>query len=216
MLRTGKSGKYRYYNCASTQTKSTASCGDPARFPEAKLDELVTDALLRKILTPARFRPLLEETFKQMKDQNQGARSALTALRRSLRDTEKKIENLYKAIEDGLVGDTASFRQRLTNLEEERSESLRLIGIRERELALPIKRLSNSQLERMAGAIRETLKSGPTAFRKAYLKLLVEKIEVSSNVVKITGSKVALADAIQSEQPSNGEVGFFEREWRSH
>ncbi len=215
MLRTGKSGKYRYYNCASTQTKSTVSCSDPARLPEGKLDALVTDALLKKILAPRRLRPLLEETFKRLKDQNQGARSALTALRRSLRETEKKIENLYKAIEEGLVGDTASFRQRLTKLEEERSESLRLIGIQERELALLLKRLSNTQLERMADAIRDTLRSGPIAFRKAYLQLRVDKIKVSPSEVKITGSKAALAAAIQSDHRLGGEVRFFERKWRT-
>ena len=83
------------------------------------------------------------------------------------------------------------------------------------ELVLPLKRLSNGQIERMAEAIRDTLKSGPTAFRKAYLKLLIDRIEVSPSEIRITGSKAALAAAMQARDCSPNEVRFFDREWRT-
>ena len=215
MLRTGKGGRYRYYNCASTQTKSTSACEAPARLPEAKLDSLVTDALLDRILAPERLKPLLTETFALIGGKTQDAKQALKRLRADLKEAERRIENLFSAIEDGLAADTDSFRNRLTALEDQRSETLRLIAIKEHELALPLKRLSNGQIERMAKAIRDTLKSGPTAFRKAYLKLLIDRIEVSPSEIRITGSKAALAAAMQAKDCTPNEVRFFDREWRA-
>ena len=67
----------------------------------------------------------------------------------------------------------------------------------------------------MAQAISDTLKSGPTAFRKAYLKRLIDRIEVSPSEIRITGSKAALAAAMQAKDCTPNDVRFSDREWRT-
>ena len=45
MVRTGKSGRYRYYACASHRLKGIAACSNPVAIRESQLDDMVLTAL---------------------------------------------------------------------------------------------------------------------------------------------------------------------------
>jgi site-specific DNA recombinase len=60
------------------------------------------------------------------------------------------------------------------------------------------------------------LRHGDPAFRKAYLRLFVDRIEVDDAEVRIMGSKAALVKAVGSDDPPEGLVPSFMGEWRPH
>ena len=57
------------------------------------------------------------------------------------------------------------------------------------------------------------LESGPTVFRKEYMKLLLSRVDVSKNEIMVTGPKAALVLAIGSNKIVAGGVPSFDREW---
>jgi site-specific DNA recombinase len=57
-LRTGKSGRYRYYICATCAQQGKAACKGRS-IPMDKLDRLVTERLADQLLTPERVSKLL-------------------------------------------------------------------------------------------------------------------------------------------------------------
>ena len=68
-----------------------------------------------------------------------------------------------------------------------------------------------------ASTLREQLKNGDVQFRKAYLNLFIDRIEVDDVEVRICGPKAALAKAASGSlrKPSDA-VPRFVREWRPH
>src|SRR6202012_5748754 len=58
-LRTGKSGRCRYYTCATCAQQGKAACKGRS-IPMDKLDRLVTERLADRLLTPERVGKLLE------------------------------------------------------------------------------------------------------------------------------------------------------------
>ena len=50
MVRTGKSGRYRYYACASHRLKGKVACSDPVAIREQQLDEMVLMALTGELI----------------------------------------------------------------------------------------------------------------------------------------------------------------------
>jgi hypothetical protein len=63
--------------------------------------------------------------------------------------------------------------------------------------------------------MREKITGGETSFRRAYLRAVVEAIEVDDRVIRIHGSKTSLEQAVVAgEQIGKGVRGFI-RKWRA-
>jgi site-specific DNA recombinase len=61
----------------------------------------------------------------------------------------------------------------------------------------------------------EKITTGEPSFRRAYLRSIIEGIEVDDNVIRIHGSRTSLEQAvIAKEQIGKGVRGFI-RKWRS-
>ncbi len=213
MLTTGKSGKYRYYSCANKHLKGCSTCDKPIRIPESKLDGIVTDAVADKILERERLKVLFKETLKIASSHNQDALTDLKQLRRELREVDGKVAKLFEALTDGIATDSKGFRDHQSKLEARRDELTRLISLKERVLCLPVSRISNKQIDRFSTSLRDTLKNGPKAFRKEYMRLIVSHVDVDEKQIRITGSKAALASAVQANKSLNKEVPDFVRNW---
>jgi hypothetical protein len=75
--------------------------------------------------------------------------------------------------------------------------------------------LESDQIERFGAFMRERITTGETTFRKAYLRSIVDAIEVDDKSVRIHGSKASLEQAvIAGEQIGKGVRGFI-RKWRA-
>ena len=120
-LRTGKSGRYRYYTCASRMNEGATSCKGRS-IPMPLLDTLVLDNLEARILAPERLEILLRGLLDRARNKTEVDAAKAKELRKKLRDTEGKIERLYAAVADGTVGDTSMFRKSLSDVEAERDE----------------------------------------------------------------------------------------------
>ena len=217
MLTTGKGNKYRYYSCADKQLKGASACARPIHIPEGKLDGLVTGALADRLFQPGRLRALLGEATKQARSRNSEALTDIKVLRRELRETDSRIARLFEALTRGDAGDTRGFRDHQAKLEARREDLTRLIAVREHDLSLPAGRLTNAQVARFGRALRELLQGGPKAFRKGYLGLLIDQVNVAAGEIRIRGSKAALAAAVQARKAGQNttppHVSGFVRDW---
>lgn len=152
-LRTGKSGRYRYYTCSRQAIQGKTGCKGRS-IPMARLDGLVLEHMSERLFAPERLRHLLKEYL------------------------------------DRSVGAQAGRRERLRQLKVER-------------------------LAAFGNALRQQLANGDVQFRKAYLNLFIDRVEVDDAEVRICGPKAALARAASGglPKPSDG-VPSFVREWR--
>ncbi len=116
----GESGKshtgtvYHYYKCA-TQKKDKDACHKDA-VPQKFLEDLVVESTI-KVFSPSVIEHVSEKAYKLHRKRYE-ANEDIKVLEYELTDTQKKIDNIMKAIEDGVF--TSTTKDRLLDLEKTR------------------------------------------------------------------------------------------------
>ncbi|TRL30454.1 hypothetical protein FM996_16370 [Methylosinus sporium] len=117
-------------------------------------------------------------------------------------------------VEDGVTDMDDLLRERLAALKLERERAKAALD-RIKAQSAPQITLEPDQLERFGVFMREKITVGETSFRRAYLRAVVEAVEVDDHVIRIHGSKTSLEQAIVAgEQIGKGVRGFI-RKWRA-
>ena len=194
-IRTGKGGRYRYYSCNNRITKGSSACqGLSIRMEH--LDEIVVNELESRISRPDRIKALLAGLIERQRNRGQEQAHRSKELRQQLRETESKIGRVLDAIQEGLAQETDLVRDRLVKLEQERDEVLRLIASLDRRQTVPATLLSERNVRAFGQAFRDRLNSQDGSLRKAYIRELVDKVEVGQKEIRISGSEAALATSV--------------------
>ena len=212
-LRTGKSGRYRYYTCNKAATEGKCSCrGRNIRME--LLDELVVSELEGKLFQPPRLKALLAELVRRAGERSGELGNQAKQFRKELRETEEKLQRLYEAVADGMVQSTDSLKNTASRIEQRREELLRLISYADRKRQVPVHLLTPKNLERFSLAMRQAIRNPESRFRKAYLRQFVERVEVDDDEIRIRGSHAALAQGLAA-RPAQAESGVpsFGQDW---
>jgi len=212
-LRTGKSGRYRYYSCNARMTEGKTAC-EGRNIPMEKLDTLVLDHLEGQLFKQDRIAAILEKLVRRNSLKSDEYHTEEKELRKELRISEEKIDRLYDALSEGVVENTDGFKRNLSKLEQRKDELIRLVSVRKRRRDVPTNILTQKNLDRFTKVAKARLRSTDSAFRKQYLRLFVDQVEVQDDQILISGPKLALANAIaQTTKPDTGGVPSSVTEW---
>ena len=216
MLRTGtsKSGRvYRYYTCSSCTTKGKTACKGRS-IPMEKLDTLVTEHLLERLFKPERIAVILASLSSRRAEQAVAVNTRILALQREMIDAEDKLKRLYRLVEDGLTDLDEVLKDRLNMLKTGRDQAKAALERAKEHSASQIQ-IDPGLIERFGRTMRENFSTGSVPFRKAYLRSLIDVIEVDDHQVRIKGSKDLLEKAVLASQ--NGQIGCSQMStrWRA-
>ena len=100
-LRTGKSGRYRYYTCSTKARQGETGCKGRT-VPMEKLDTLVVDHIEQRLLHPPRLEKILSSVLDRRKDHAERRTTHIAELRKRATEAEAKLKRLYDAIENGV------------------------------------------------------------------------------------------------------------------
>ena len=135
-LVTGKSGKYRYYKCASRHNQGNHACTS-GNLPMEKLDELVLEQLAQKVFAPERLQKLMTELRKHVQSSKNGQQARINELNRQVKKTEERQQRLLEAIETGTIELDETTQRRAQQLKAAREALfIELAGVR-RDTSLP-------------------------------------------------------------------------------
>jgi len=217
MLRTGKHGRYRYYTCAGQATKGKETCGGQS-IPLRTLDDIVIRTLGEIVFTPPRVKELISELQNHESTSGKRAKSNAARLKKELGQTEKKIGNLYGAIENGAVELDGQLKSRINELKFQRDNIIREIGKSSRAWGIPKKLISNDNLEIFCAGFKNQLAAGSPEFKKAYLRLFMDRVEVDipNKEIRMTGQKSAVLGALTAKSLGDTEAVLTSvQEWRA-
>ncbi len=212
-LRTGKSGQYRYYTCSSKADHGTTACKG-ITVPMPKLDQAVITELETRIFQPDRLQEMLEGLCNRNEGFRQPLEQDLKLLRSDKRKLEKRLDNLYDAIETGNLQADQRLIDRIDSLKSSIDASKRKIRIKEAALSNNQFNVTPAKLDTFAKAMREKLHSDNPQFRKAYIRHFIQEIVVEKDRATLKGSKLALLSAA-SQKDQLKQVPTFEQEWRT-
>ena len=122
-LRTGKSGRYRYYTCCTKARQGETGCRGRTVSME-KLDTLVADHIEHRLSLASRLEKILSSVLDRREERCERQTTHIAELRKRATQADAKLKRLYNAIENG-VSDLSDLvlKDRITELKAIRNQA---------------------------------------------------------------------------------------------
>ncbi len=213
-IRTGKSGRYRYYTCSTSAQQGKSAC-EGLSVPMDRLDDAVTTALAEKLLTPERVSRLLAGLMERQNARTTDHTQRVAALRDRVSEAERGLVRLYDAIEKGILDPSDdTLKERIAAAKTARD--IARVSL-ERALAelSPQVRVTAEKVARFTSLMRQNIVDGAPEFRRAYIRSIIDAVEVDRTEIKIHGRKDVLERLVMAEGATPAGVPSFVRNWRT-
>lgn len=175
---------HRYYQCSLRARRGKAACPTPMLHMEP-FNRAVLVALANQLFTPENISNLLTEAREAALEQARKARSQVPRLSRQLRQLDKGIDGLYKALEAGAPPqETAARIQQQVERKAELQAQLDQAR-KPQELLAQWDDLDEEAINQAVEELREFLLDRPTPELRCFLEKLVEKIVVDGSTATI-------------------------------
>jgi hypothetical protein len=132
----------------------------------------------------------------------------------TLSDADDKLKRLYQLIEEGVTDLDDVLKDRLNTLKAERDRAREALARAQEHQSPPIE-IDPATIDRFARALRESFSTCSVPFRKAYLRALIDVIEVDDHQVRIKGSKSVLERALVASQNTTSGCSQMSTRWRA-
>jgi site-specific DNA recombinase len=214
-LRTGTSstGKiHKYYTCSTCARQGKTACKGRS-IPMDKLDTLVTENLIKRLFQPERLNVILGNLADRRSDKASEVDRRVSTLQAEVATAEDKLKRLYTMVENDLTDLDDILKDRIATLKSDRDrakEALTRIIIHPR-----LDAFNAEAIERFGQIMRQNITTGPIPFRKAYIKSVVDRIEVDDHAIRIIGDQATLEEVIAGDQNAGPNVRSFARKWRA-
>ena len=182
-----------------------------------RLDELVVEHLADRICDAGRMKALLGAVLEQRDFEAQKRDRHQSELLSQKVDLDARLGRLYSAIESG-VADLADggLKERIDTLRRERDAARAALDRLERSHnAGQEAQLTPEKVEAFSTALRAKLRDPRVDYRKAYIRLITDRIEVDDSEVRVLGRQTKLLAAVTSNLGNTeNTVPSSVRSWR--
>ena len=169
---------YISYKCTRRNQRDT-KCNNP-EINRDKVERIVLDKLSNTLFNPEVIPTLVTEYNTYIASQNGGALERIDALRKEIRDTERKINNAVNLmIETG----SAALKNKLCELEQ--SKERLLFELSETEAALKQSEFSEDQIRRLFHKAKQQLKDGTLANRRMVIDQYINKVLIYPDKIEV-------------------------------
>ncbi len=216
-LRTGKSGRYRYYTCSTKARQGETGCKGRT-VPMEKLDSLVADHIERRLLRPDRLERILSSVLTRREERAERRATHLAELRKRVTEADAKLRRLYDAIESGVV-ELADpiLKGRIAELQAIRGQAHADAERAEGALERLGPAITPRSLKTFAREARKRLRTDSGGYRRDYLRALAQRVEVDATELRIIGAKSELLRTLVAASGAKtagfGVPGFVPK-WR--
>jgi site-specific DNA recombinase len=218
MLRTGKSGQYRYLVCARRALRSVNACDAP-QIPMEAIDEVVISAVEQIVLEPVRLRELVSGMVASNENALANLDSQIARARQAASKAEAGLRNLFAMIASApdtfSVGDP-ELRDQVDLLKRQKSEMASEVNRLTDRRKLSQIEVSDEMLASFGKGVRQRLRVGEPAFRRAWLHHFVSEVIVGKTWIRIRIAKEPIIlGATEWPRPQEPPVPSFARKWRA-
>ncbi len=214
---TGTSGSngivYHYYKCAAKLNKGSCPGGHPISIRRDELEKAVVEKIASDLMNTRRVRETIARAVEQQHSTRETASTRLQQLKRQLKETKRKQENLWELAASVGVKARDGFLAKLDSLEEEASSFERQISANERMLAESIQPLSEPEAAAKVLQMRKLLLGADIQRQRRFVHALVEKVVVSEDAIEIYAPKSHFVETVSDLNITAPAVRGFDRGW---
>jgi len=140
--------------------------------------------------------------------------SRLTALRAKLADAEGRLGRLYQAIENGIADPhDPTLKDRVAVVRQER-DAAQVVFDRAVAEMTPEAQITEAKIAGFVAIMRDNILTGDTAFRRTWLRAVIDQVEVDDREVRIHGRRTTLERLVMGGEAAPASVPSFVRKWR--
>ncbi len=216
-IRTGKSGRYRYYTCSTAARQGATGCKGRS-IPMEKLDDLVAQHLEERLLDPERLEDVLNAVLDRRQERTERRAAHATELRKKAAEAEVRLKRLYDAIESGVADiEDESLKERIAELRALKSQAQADAERATVALQAAGAEITPAKLRTFADAASKRLRGPNGGYRRDHLRALAQRVEVAEGEVRIMGSRSELLRTLAASagaKSAAGGVPSFVPKWR--
>ena len=220
-IRTGKSGRYRYYACSIKARQGETGCTGQA-IPMDKLDTLVASYIEDRLLAPERLEEVLASVIDRRQDHAERGREHIAELNKRAAEAELRLKRLYDAIEAGVADlDDPALKDRIVGLKANRDQAQANAQRTQAMLeSATHQSVTPQMLRQFASIARKRMHLDRGGYRRDHLRLLAQRVEVEDKEIRIMGSKSNLLRTLAAISNSGVKsetlgVPSFVPKWRT-
>ena len=177
-----------------------------------KLDTLVTKHLADRLLEPQRLSEMLEALAARRAEKEMALDDRMASLECEAADADIRLRRLYRLVEEGLSELDEALKERIAALKAAQQVARGALARLKGDGRATV-RLGPSIIAEFGARMRQQITSGEIPFRKAYLRAIVDRIEVDHREVRILGRKDVLEQAVITNAAGREEVRSFAPKW---
>ncbi len=219
-LRTGKSGRYRYYTCSIKARQGETGCTGRS-IPMDRLDDIVAGHIEDRLLEPDRLEEVLATVLDRRQEHSERRREHIGELNRRAAETELRLKRLYDAIESGVADlDDPALKERIAGLkairDQTKADAERAQGMLE---SAGQQAITPQMVRQFAKTARDRIRIDGGGYRREHLRALAQRVEVAEGEVRIMGSKSDLLRTLASAsgvRPATPGVPSSVLKWRAN
>lgn len=213
ILGTGKSGRYRYYVCGGRVRQGKGTC-EGRRVRMAETDKIAIDAVLADLINHRKMYELLQELAEKKDRKEARQRERLAEHELALSDTKARLSRLLQLVEDGVMESSdPDLAERLQELRGQRGIAERAVITARSELG-PQAEITARAISDFVELMRKNLASGEVSLRQAYLRAIIDEIEIGDDEIYVRGRKERVKQAVGAQHSLPAAVPTFVRRWR--
>ncbi len=217
-IRTGKSGRYRYYTCSIAARQGATGCKGRS-IPMDKLDDLVAQHLEERLLDPERLEEVLSAVLDRRQERTERRAAHATELRKKAAEAEVRLKRLYDAIESGVADiEDESLKERIAELRTLKSQAQADAERATVSLQAAGAEITPAKLRTFADVARKRLRGPNGGYRRDHLRALAQRVEVAEGEVRIMGSRSELLRTLAASagvKSAASGVPSFVPKWRT-
>jgi site-specific DNA recombinase len=187
-LRTGKSGRCRYYTCSTKARQGETGCrAVPSPWKSLTWWPITSSTVC---CLPSRLEKILSSILDRREERTERQATHIAELRKRATEADAKLKRLYDATENGVTDlSDVMLKDRITELkairDQARADTERAEGAINRQ-GPTITPQSNKSFARTA---RKRMRTESGGYRRDYLRALAQRVEVDAKELRIMGSK---------------------------
>ncbi len=217
-LRTGKSGRYRYYACSIRARQGATGCKGRA-IPMDKLDRMVVNHIEERLLDPERIEDVLASLLDRRQEGVERRSQHIAELNQRAAEADMRLKRLHDAIESSSLDPSESaLGERIAGLTALRDQAHADATRIEAMLASStLQRLTGAAVRELADEARRRLRLGRGGYRREHVLAFAQRVEVADDAIYIKGNKNTqlrtLVATKGGKSAATGVPGFIPR-WR--
>lgn len=189
-IRTGKSGRNRYYACSIKARQGETGCAGRA-IPMETLDTLVASHIEQRLLQPERLHEILASMLTHRQERLERRREHIAELNKRGTEADQRLRRLYDAIESGVADiiDPA-LKERIDRLKAIRDQAQADVVRAQSSLTTSGEdSVTPAMVARFADIACKRMRIEGGGYRRDHLRALAQRVEVGAKEVRIIGSK---------------------------